>query len=611
MLVWAPDCDAVSVRMTDTGVVRTLVKDSATGWHSGEIDELAHGVNYELLIGPDETIPDPLGRWLPDGVFGVSRWWDPASFQWHDEDWTGRNLYPEGCIYELHIGTFTAEGTLDCAAGHLDYLADLGVTHVELMPLAAFDGDRGWGYDGVALNAVHQGYGGPDALCRFVDAAHQRGLAVLLDVVYNHFGPVGNNWGKLGPFVTDKYSTPWGGAINLDAAGSDQARKILVGSAQGWIRDFHLDGLRLDAVHALVDDRALTFLEELGLVFNDLAQDVGRSLDLIAESDRCDPRTITASDQGGLGMDAQWNDDIHHVLHWLLTGEDSGYYADYASAEALVHAFEHGFWLDGRWSSFRDQTHGQPLDFLYKHDPFRLVVSLQTHDQVGNREAGDRLSQLVSFDHLAAGAALLLSLPYTPMLFMGEEWGASTPWQFFTSFTDPELAQAVTEGRAREFARHGWHAETVPDPQSPATFAASTLDWSELDIEPHAALHSWYRELLQARRAEARTSFRNLGSATRGFASEAVGCDIAIDEAGAVVSVTLTRPGFVTVVNLGDASITVPLPEPTVPTLQSYESGWEIRLAWPSPQRMQLAKDEVSNWSLQLDPGASAVLRIS
>ena len=621
MFVWAPYQDRVAVRLQADGSITELTKDPTTGWHTGAVAGLRHGVDYELLTTSGEALPDPLGRWFPHGVFGVTRWWDPASFHWHDDSWAGRELAPDGCLYELHVGTFTPAGTLDSAIERLDYLADLGVTHIELMPVSVFDSDRGWGYEGVTMRAVHQGYGGPDALCRFVDAAHQRGLAVLLDVVFNHLGPAGNFWDRLGPFLTGQHRTPWGDAVNLDAPGSDQVRAILIDSAELWIRDFHLDGLRLDAIHALIDNRAITFIEELSTTFASLAPEVGRTVALTAESDQCDPRTITGLDRGGMGMDAMWNDDIHHVLHWLLTGEDSGYYVDYASAEALEHAITRGLWLDGRWSQFRGRTHGRPLDFLTAHDPFRLIVSLQTHDQVGNRAAGERLSQLVGVDRLAAGAALLLSLPYTPMLFMGEEWGASTPWQFFSSFTDPDLAQAVTAGRRREFADHGWPTDAIPDPQSVDTFLASKLDWSELAdgagqggsaASDHAQLHRWYRGLLRLRRGPAgggaaEPPAATLGGAQRGLAEDAVGCTVTTGDDGVVASVVLHRPGFITAVNLAATPVSIPLrPGSTSVSAVAAPSGtrWQVALAWPRPSAARVVRE-----ILHLEPGGSAVIQ--
>jgi maltooligosyltrehalose trehalohydrolase len=409
---------------------------------------------------------------------------------------------PGGVVYELHVGTFTPEGTFDAAAERLGHLAELGVDAVELMPVCPFPGEHGWGYDGVSLWAVHEPYGGPDGLKRFVDAAHRLGLRVLLDVVHNHLGPSGNYLPRFGPYFTERHHTPWGAAVNLDAPGSDEVRAYLIGSALAWLRDYRLDGLRLDAVHALVDTRALTFLEELAAAVDELAAATGRPLLLIGESDLNDPRLITPRAEGGLGLAAQWSDDFHHCLHAALTGEGQGYYADFAvrPLHGLARTLTRGWFHDGVWSSFRGRTHGRPLD-PRRIPGHRLLGYLQTHDQVGNRATGDRISAALEPGALAAGAALVLTAPFTPMLFMGEEWGARTPWQYFTDHQDPGLARAVREGRRAEFAAHGWAPEEVPDPQARTTFLASKLDWDEPGRAPHAALLAWYRALLALRRA--------------------------------------------------------------------------------------------------------------
>jgi len=584
--VWAPYAKQVHVRLRRADG-STMLTRSDDGWHTGSVPGLGHGEDYELVLDGGDPMPDPLARRLPEGVHGPARHWDPARTVWGDGGWAGRALAHATAVYELHVGTFTPEGTLDAAVERLDHLVDLGVSHVELMPLSAFDGPRGWGYDGVALAAVHEGYGGPDALCRFVDAAHRRGLAVLLDVVHNHFGPSGNYWDRCGPFMTEVHRTPWGVAVNLDAPGSDDVRAILIETALGWLRDFHLDGLRLDAVHELVDNRAVTFLEELSAGLDDLSVALGRPLPLIAESDQNDPRTITPAGHGGLGMTAQWDDDVHHALHWLVTGETAGYYADFGSAAAVAHTLEHGFLHDGRFSTFRGRTHGRPLDFAAT-DPWRLVVALQTHDQVGNRAMGDRLSHLTNVDRLAGAAAILLTLPYTPMLFMGEEWGAGTPWRYFTSFPDAGLGEAVTRGRRAEFAAYGWDAEDVPDPQDPATHAASTLDWSERTRDGHARLLRWYRELLTLRAHEP-----GLRGAAAGSATPPLRCHITEGDAGAPLTVRLARPGWTVAVNLSDRPQPVDVPE-----------GSSVRLLWPDG-----AAVSVADGSVRLSGGASAVLR--
>ncbi|KDN86221.1 malto-oligosyltrehalose trehalohydrolase [Kitasatospora cheerisanensis] len=492
--VWAPEARVVEV---EVGAIPYLLeRDPARpGWWHGDGPD----GDYGFRIDGRPALPDPRSPRQPSGPDGPSRPVDHAAFRWSETAWRGRPL-PGAVVYELHVGTFTAGGTFDAAAERLDHLAELGVDFVELMPVCPFPGRHGWGYDGVAPWAVHEPYGGPDGLKRFVDAAHLRGLGVILDVVHNHLGPSGNYLPAFGPYFTDRHHTPWGAAVNLDAPGSDEVRAYLIGSALAWLRDYRIDGLRLDAVHALADDRALPFLEELAAEVDTLAEATGRPLFLVAESDLNDPRTTTPRPAGGLGLAAQWSDDFHHALHTLLTGERQGYYADFAADPwaALAKTLTRGFFHDGSWSSFRGRSHGRPFPTAYGH---RLLGYAQTHDQIGNRATGDRLSAALPPGRLAAAAALVLTSPFTPMLFMGEEWGAATPWQYFTDHTDPQLAEAVRQGRRREFAEHGWRAEDVPDPQDPATVRASTLDWSEPGRAPHAELLAWYRSLIRLRRA--------------------------------------------------------------------------------------------------------------
>ncbi|MGW5180492.1 malto-oligosyltrehalose trehalohydrolase [Streptomyces sp. NPDC004082] len=502
--VWAPQADRVTLQCGDS--TRALARDpDRPGWWTGEA-EAQDGTRYGFAVDDGPVLPDPRSRRQPDGPDGLSAVVDQGRYAWR-RDWAGRGL-PGAVLYELHVGTYTREGTLDAAADRLGHLAELGITHVELMPLCPFPGRHGWGYEGVSLWAVHEPYGGPEALKRFVDRAHELGLGVVLDVVHNHLGPSGNYLPAFGPYFTDTHQTPWGSAVNLDAPGSDEVRAFLVDSALAWLRDYRLDGLRLDAVHALVDTRALHFLEELSTAVDDLAADLGRPLFLIAESDLNDPRLIRARKEGGLGLHAQWNDDFHHALHTTLTGEGQGYYADFARAPlaALAKTLTSGYFHDGTYSSFRGRRHGRPLDRT-QVSAHRLLGYSQTHDQIGNRALGDRLSAALSPGLLACGAALTLTGPLTPMLFMGEEWAAGTPWQFFTDHTDPELADAVRRGRRREFAAHGWAEEEVPDPQDPATRERSCLDWSELEPGPDNAVHTrvlaWYRELIALRHRQA------------------------------------------------------------------------------------------------------------
>lgn len=496
--VWAPEAESVDLRLS--GELRTMERDpDRAGWWTTEA-EAAAGDRYGFALDGGPVRPDPRSRRQPDGPDGESAVVDHDAYTWRT-DWPGRGL-PGAVLYELHVGTYTDEGTFDAAAARLGHLAELGITHVSLMPVCPFPGVHGWGYEGVSLWAVHEPYGGPEGLKRFVDTAHGLGLAVVLDVVHNHLGPSGNYLPLFGPYFTETHHTPWGAAVNLDAPGSDEVRAFLLGSALAWLRDYRLDGLRLDAVHALADTRALTFLEELSAATDALAAEQGRPLPLIAESDLCDPRTTTPREAGGIGLHAQWNDDFHHCLHTALTGEDQGYYADFAAAPlaGLAKTVTSAFFHDGTYSSFRGRSHGRPVD-ITRTAAHRFVGYAQTHDQIGNRALGDRLAGSLSPGLLACAAALVLTGPFTPMLFMGEEWGARTPWQFFTDHTDPELAEAVRTGRRREFGAHGWAEEDIPDPQDPATRDRSCLDWSEPRREPHTRLHAWYRELIALRRA--------------------------------------------------------------------------------------------------------------
>jgi maltooligosyltrehalose trehalohydrolase len=473
-------------------------------WWVGDAD-LQDGDRYGFSVDGGEARPDPRGLALPDGPHGLSARFDTADFAWTDADWPGREL-AGSVIYELHVGTFTPDGTLDAAAEKLPYLSELGVDVVELLPLGSFPGRHNWGYDGVAPYSVHETYGGPAALQRFVDAAHGLGLAVCLDVVYNHLGPDGNFLGEIAPYFTDKHSTPWGLALNLDGPDSDEVRRWVLDNVRQWLVDFHVDGLRLDAVHELHDDSAMHVLEEMAREVDDLAERTGRPLWLIAESDRNDPRTVTPRGLGevvaGQGLHGQWADDIHHAMHVALTGESQGYYSDFTAPEALAKVMRTPFFHDGTYSSFRGRRHGRPVDAATVPG-WRFVASLQTHDQVGNRAQGDRLSGAqLDLDPgvLACGATILMTSPYTPMLFMGEEWAARTPWQFFTDHTDPAIAKATREGRRAEFGSHGWDESEVPDPQDPETFQRSHLDWSEPGREPHARVLAWYRDLMALRR---------------------------------------------------------------------------------------------------------------
>jgi maltooligosyltrehalose trehalohydrolase len=397
----------------------------------------------------------------------------------------------------LHIGTFTPEGTFDAVIAHLDSLRDLGVTAIEIMPVAQFPGNRNWGYDGVGLFAPQNSYGGPDGLKRLVDACHQRGLAVVLDVVYNHLGPEGNYLWDYGPYFTERHHTPWGPALNFDGPDSDQVRRFFLENATQWLRDFRIDALRLDAVHAIKDESAFPFLEELSATVAELSIQLNRRLYLIAESNMNDVRMIRPREQGGLGMDAQWSDDLHHAIHTLLTGERGGYYGDFGRLDHLARAYRSAFAYSGQYSPFRKRRHGNSPD---RCPPWQHVVCSQNHDQVGNRMLGERLTQLVPFDSLKVAAAAVILSPYIPLLFMGEEYGEPAPFLFFTSHGDVELVEAVRKGRREEFAAFAWQGE-VPDPQDEATFALCKLRHHLAEQGHHKVLRDFYRELLQLRKS--------------------------------------------------------------------------------------------------------------
>ena len=494
--VWAPRPALVGLDVE--GALHTMTR-SDDGWWRTTVDT-APDARYGYLLDDDpRVLPDPRSPRQPEGVHARSQLWDAASVAWTDQDWAGRSV--EGAvIYELHTGTFTADGTFDAAIEKLDYLVDLGVDFVEVMPVNAFAGTHGWGYDGVLWYAVHEPYGGPDGLARFVDACHRRGLAVLIDAVFNHLGPSGNYLPRFGPYLSSG-SNPWGEGINISDPESDEVRAFIIDCALRWMRDFHADGLRLDAVHALVDTTAIHILEELARETQSLAAELGRPLSLIAESDKNDPRLITPLEQGGYGMTAQWDDDIHHAIHAAVSGERQGYYGDFGSLQTLAQTLKNGYFHAGTYSSFRHRRHGRELDTA-TIPATRLLAYTLTHDQVGNRAIGDRPSQNLSTGQLAVKAALALGSPYTAMLFMGEEWGSSSPFQFFSSHPEPELARATAEGRKREFAEHGWDADEIPDPQDPETFLRSKLKWDEIDEGDHGRLRRVYRGLLALRHTD-------------------------------------------------------------------------------------------------------------
>jgi len=497
--VWAPLPKKVALRVNDTTLL--MHGPDEQGWWRLDVDEADAGADYCYLIDDDDKCyPDPRSQWQPHGVHGMSRVYADDAFAWSDAKFRAAPL-PSAIVYELHIGTYTRKGTLDAAIGRLDYLAELGITHVELMPVASFAGNHGWGYDGVALFSVHEPYGGPDALKRFVNAAHEKGLAVLLDVVYNHFGPVGNYTGKFGPYLTDAHRTPWGGAVNLEAEWSHQVRRFFCDNALMWLRDYHIDGLRLDAVHAFIDRSAIHFLEQLSAEVEALSATLARTLVVIAESDLNDPRVVTPREAGGLGMNAQWSDDFHHALFTVLQREAAGgYYSDFGDLSHLAKALEKSFVYDGIYSNYRNRFHGRTAVRVPQN---WFLGYIQNHDQVGNSAVGDRLREVVGLERAKIAAALVFASPFIPMIFQGEEWAASSPFQYFADHEDEEMARLVSEGRKREFAAFGWDPSLIPDPEKRETFERSKLNWSELSDGEHAEMLAWYQELIRLRRTTA------------------------------------------------------------------------------------------------------------
>lgn len=492
--VWAPASSQVEVVL---GSTRHLMERFDGGWWQVDVPGVRPGTDYSFSVDGGPGRPDPRSPWQPYGVHGLSRTVDHGAFPWTDQRWQAPPL-AAAVLYELHIGTFSPEGTFDGAIQRLDHLVELGVTHVEILPVAEFYGSRGWGYDGVDLFAPKHSYGGPEGLKRLVDACHAKGLGVVLDVVYNHLGPSGNYLSEFGPYFTSQHKTPWGNALNFDGPHSDEVRRFFCDNAVMWLRDYHFDGLRLDAVHAIVDTSAIPFLEQLATEVDELKAHLGRHLVLIAESDLNDPRVVRPWEIGGFGIDAQWSDDVHHAIHSVLTGERAGYYADFGTLADLAVAVKQPYVYANRHSSVRQRRHGRPTLGL---SGSKFVVFLQNHDQCGNRARGERMSQLVSHDRAKIGAALMLLSPFVPMLFQGQEWAASSPFQYFVDYADePELARAIAEGRRSEFSSFGWRPDEVPDPRDEATFRCSLLNWDELKLERHAGMLSWYRQLIQLRR---------------------------------------------------------------------------------------------------------------
>lgn len=495
--VWAPRAKSMAVKIDDA--LYTMSGPDEGGWWNASVDAAVNGTDYAFVLNDDPTpYPDPRGLWQAHGVHGPSRVYDHAAFAWNDSRWQGPPL-AGAVIYEMHVGTFTTAGTFDAAIERLPYLFELGITHIELMPVAEFSGKFGWGYDGVGLFAVKDLYGGPDGLKRFVDACHSQGLAVLVDVVYNHFGPVGNYATKFGPYLTHRHHTPWGDAVNFEEAGSDEVRRFFCDNALMWMRDYHVDGLRLDAVHEFMDRSAIHFMEQLSAEVEILSTTLERELVLIAESDLNDPKVVRPREGGGYGMDAQWSDDFHHALFTVLHVELEGkaYYADFGSFEKLAKALTDVFVYDGVYSRYRRHTHGRPVYGLSAH---HFIGFIQNHDQVGNRAKGDRLEHIVGIERAKIAAGIVLLSPFIPLIFQGEEFSSSSPFQYFADHEDPEMATAVREGRKREFAAFGWAPDEIPGPDETATFERSKLNWDEVHEGPHGEMLEWFRQLIHMRR---------------------------------------------------------------------------------------------------------------
>jgi maltooligosyltrehalose trehalohydrolase len=534
-------------------------RDGWQGWWTAAVDGVGPGARYLYVLDNAVERPDPASRLQPEGVHGPSEVVAPPARLRRVTSWRAPSL-AELVIYELHVGTFTPEGTLDAIVPRLDALAELGVTAVELMPVAAFPGRRNWGYDGVYPFAVHAAYGGPPAYARLVDACHERGLAVIQDVVQNHLGPEGNYLRDFGPYFTDAYHTPWGEALNFDGPGSDHVRAFWLAQARYFLVDLGCDGLRMDAIDTIVDPTARHFLEELTEARDGWQAEAGRPLLLVAESDLNAPRVIRPRERGGYGIDAQWSDDLHHALHALLTGEDRGYYVGFGRVADVATALADSFVYAGRYSAHRGRRHGAPATDTPTE---QHVVCLQNHDQVGNRMRGDRLATLVPFEALKVAAGTLLLSPYVPLLFMGEEYGETNPFPYFVHHGDPDLVEAVRRGRREEFARFAWEGEP-PDPPSEATFASAVLDWGRRDQGRHAVLREWYRTLLALRRDE--PTLRPGGP--RDVAAEAFEAErVLVFRRGAAALVF---------VNFGDrpAAVRAPAGGPWTRTLDSAEAHW-------------------------------------
>jgi maltooligosyltrehalose trehalohydrolase len=495
-LVWAPQVDSVELRILNSPCQSIPMERLPRGYFRAIIAAEPFSLYQYDLGGHGEKIrPDPASRSQPQGVHGPSQVLPRGEFKWSDSRWRGLPIR-DLVFYEVHVGAFTPEGTFDAIIPRLGNLKDLGITAIELMPVAEFPGERNWGYDGVYPFCVQNSYGGPSGLRRLVDACHEESLCVALDIVYNHLGAEGNYLADFGPYFTDRYRTPWGKAVNFDSEWSDEVRRFFIENALYWIREFHIDVLRLDAVHAIIDTSANPFLRELNRIVEAAAADVGRHVHLIAECDRNDIRTVWPGERGGYGFAAQWNDDFHHAVHAVLTNETGGYYEDFGQVSQIAKALTSGYVYQGEYSKYRLRSHGSESEGVSGE---HFVAFIQNHDQIGNRMNGERLTRLVTFEALKAAAGVMLLSPFLPLIFMGEEYGESSPFQYFVSHQDPHLIEAVRQGRKNEFKAFGWN-EDPPDPQAPETFVRSKLHWELQEGEPHRQLRDFYTELLRIRK---------------------------------------------------------------------------------------------------------------
>ncbi len=564
-LVWAPAIDRVDVHILSPEERIAPLEKVSRGRHYGVVQRVKPGTRYFYRLDGNKERPDPASKFQPEGVHGPSQVIDPH-FAWEEHLWSGIPL-SDYVLYELHVGTFTAQGDFDAIVPHLDELKGLGITSIELMPVAQFPGDRNWGYDGVYPFAAQNSYGGPEGLKRLVNACHKRGMAVTLDVVYNHLGPEGNYLNDFGPFFTSRYHTPWGSAVNFDGPESDEVRRFFIENALYWVREFRIDALRLDAVHGIFDFSALHFLQELACEVHAQAERLNRRIYVIAESDLNDARLVRSQELGGYGVDAQWNDDFHHALHTLLTRERTGYYEDFGRIQDLAKAFVEGFVYSGAYSPARRRRHGNSSKTISAR---KFVVFAQNHDQVGNRLKGDRLSTLVSFEGLKLAAAVVLLSPFIPLLFMGEEYGETAPFPYFVSHSDSDLIEAVRRGRREEFP-HLQRADEPPDPQEEATRQSAKLDHSLRRQGRHRILYELYKELIK---------LRNETRARVGLSRDRMEVVCLERQSALVVRRWGRREHVAAIFHFGDAAVSVNVPLPYGRWLKRLASGDE---RWNGP----------------------------